>query len=377
MLILFIIIIVILVLKKENFSQNECIEYVEYNTTPKYPVKKSNIFVSIASYRDIECSDTLDTLFNNARYPNNIYVGICEQNKEFNENELCYDNKIENFKDNIRYYNIPYQNAKGPTYARYYCSKLWRGEEYFLQIDSHTFFEKDWDVSLIKMLEQCRYNKIKSEKHPYGPDGSKKPVLSVYPPTEEQLELSGIPVMDSGKISNNELPVFLASFWSNFESDKPIRSPKPFTAAGLLFLDSSFLYEIQFDPMLCYLFQGEETLFSARLFTHGYDIFAPNIKICSHHYNRNKSPLYYRDISISKECMKFSENKVKYILGLSNNFIPEDKYGLKTYGLGNYRSITDFWNASGIVVKDKKIIKIENASIEWNFYESGYKKIKQ
>ena len=41
----------------------------------------NTIFVSIASYRDENCPKTLYSLFKNAKYPERVFVGICQQNK--------------------------------------------------------------------------------------------------------------------------------------------------------------------------------------------------------------------------------------------------------------------------------------------------------
>jgi hypothetical protein len=65
--------------------------------------------------------------------------------------------------------------------------------------------------------------------------------------------MKGFPVMDNGKLGPNKIPIFLASFW-NLSSQKPIRSPKPFYAAGFMFMDGKFLYEVPYDPNLCHLF---------------------------------------------------------------------------------------------------------------------------
>ena len=43
----------------------------------------------------------------------------------------------------------------------------------------------------------------------------------------------------------------------------------PFAAAGFLFYAGNILREVPFDPHLPYLFDGEEILYSARLWTHG------------------------------------------------------------------------------------------------------------
>ena len=52
--------------------------------------------------------------------------------------------------------------------ARYYASKLWGGETYFVQTDSHLEFYKDWDELYI--------NELKATK------AYPKSVLSAYPP---------------------------------------------------------------------------------------------------------------------------------------------------------------------------------------------------
>jgi hypothetical protein len=131
-------------------------------------IKKDTIFVSIASYRDNECEKTVKSLFDNAKYKNNCFVGICQQN-----NNKIDDDSLINIKEwncNINIIRISYLEAKGPTYARYLCSGLWNGEEYYLQIDSHTTFIKNWDEKLINMIKELKNRNI-----------SLKPVLSYYP----------------------------------------------------------------------------------------------------------------------------------------------------------------------------------------------------
>jgi hypothetical protein len=44
------------------------------------------------------------------------------------------------------------EEALGPCVARYFASKLWAGEEYFVQIDSHIWFVEGWDSKLIQAM---------------------------------------------------------------------------------------------------------------------------------------------------------------------------------------------------------------------------------
>jgi [Skp1-protein]-hydroxyproline N-acetylglucosaminyltransferase len=356
----------------EGFG-SECVDYIPFKNIRNYPIIPDTIFVSVASYRDTECSMTLDTLFNNAKYPERIFVGVCEQNKAGMKDELCLSNKVMKYRDNIRIKVLDHTQAKGPTYARYYCSELWRGEQYYLQIDSHTTFIKDWDQDLIDMITQIKMD----------PDESARPVLSAYPPTKEQMELKGFPEMDNGSLNQDNIPSFLCG-WSE-ESDIPRRSNKPWAAAGFMFLESDFLYTVPFDPNLSHLFQGEETLFSARLWTNGWDFYTPNKKVAYHHYNRVKAPLYHQDLKDSGECRAKAEKRVLFLLGLvpkqsvAESFLRQINY----YGLGKFRPIVDFWKVSGIDFSSKTVERWNDNNPPsdkfkgYNFRRDGYKNIKK
>ena len=159
--IFFLTILIGIIVNKTDYFLSEgfgtqCIDYIPFKGHDYYPIKQDTIFVSIASYRDEECSMTLDTLFNNAKYPEYVFVGICEQNKEGITKELCMSNKVMKYRNNIRITTMDHKKAKGPTYARFYCANLWRGEQYYLQIDSHTTFVKNWDTDLISMIMQIK-----------------------------------------------------------------------------------------------------------------------------------------------------------------------------------------------------------------------------
>lgn len=64
----------------------------------------------------------------------------------------------------------------------------------------------------------------------------------------------------------------------------------PFVGAGFQLSSADVLIEVPFDPKLDMLFVGEEILYSARLWTKGWDMFAPDENLVWHHYNRWVSP---------------------------------------------------------------------------------------
>ena len=51
----------------------------------------------------------------------------------------------------VRLFNVNESESLGPYMARYLGSKFYRGEQYYLQIDSHSEFVAQWDSKLIKV----------------------------------------------------------------------------------------------------------------------------------------------------------------------------------------------------------------------------------
>lgn len=143
------------------------------------------IFLSLASYRDENCFNTLNWAYGNATNPERLFTGLVQQNcvtdcrtgvlvgggVEKTEpdmdchKEFCSVNP--SLCGNVRGLFIDEGESLGPYAARFFASKLWYGESWYLQIDSHMTFLKDWDSISIQMLKAAP---------------TKKPVLSHYPP---------------------------------------------------------------------------------------------------------------------------------------------------------------------------------------------------
>ena len=122
-------------------------------------VNNDLIFISIPSYRDNYCKKTVRSIFDNAKYPEKIRLGIYEQNNTNNEGELC--DKYKKYRHQIRYLRSDYKEAKGPLYARAKIYQhLYKNEKYFLMIDSHSLFLPNWDVEMIKQLKLGNNNVV-------------------------------------------------------------------------------------------------------------------------------------------------------------------------------------------------------------------------
>lgn len=306
------------------------------------------IFVSVASYRDDECKDTVYDMFSKAKHPNNIFVGVCQQNKDGEEDcfDKCQECSQRKQAGNIRVVNFDHMDARGPTFARFQCSKLWRGEEYYFQIDSHIKFEQDWDVVL---KEQMRLT------------GDPKAVVGAYPPTEEQMaEMKGnnfstMITMCGGKFDSSGLPTITAKVVNTNGREKPL--PTAYQSAGMMCFPGKALYDVPYDPYLSFLFFGEEILFSARLWTAGYNLYTPVKNFCTHHYGREGKPKFWQDKKESEPCKKKAIQRVKYLFGAigKSQVHPDYFLDIEKYGMGKERSLKDYLKYAGINFNTKTV----------------------
>ncbi len=303
-----------------------------------------SIFVSIASYRDVQCKETISSMFLNARWPENIVAGICEQNLVGSDCETCTIPSA--FEKQVRTIRIRHNEAKGPTFARYLCASLWKNERYFMQIDSHTLFVKDWDEIAIQMFEE--------EKELYR-DGSSMFVISYYPLGFDNIsnDMKQVPqickalINDMGMVSQHGAEMVTP------EDGKPL-VVVPFIAGGFMFTEAKpFLETTPFDPFLDHLFVGEEFLLAARLYTNGWDIVSPSKNIVFHHYTRAGSPKFWDSGTRDADSLK----RAKYILKLSASRPRILNQDMDLYGLGDVRTIDDFWDFTGIDWNSKNVIK--------------------
>lgn len=307
-----------------------------------------SIFISIASYRDKLCPKTLESIYTMAAHPEVVYVGICQQN-DVNDKDCLQSalSVISKYKDNIRIIRLGHIEAKGPTYARFLCASLYDGEKYFLQIDSHSLFEKNWDTLLIAMITDLQQS------------GVKKPVISHYPPNLNDYKgrnpkTDHITTLCRADFNDNDLIFYRGAQWVKAK-DLPQRNA--YVSGNMFFCEASFLQELPYDPELDYLFWGEEILLSARFYTHGWDIFTPNKNVVFHYYIRDSSPKFW-DIKDFKDSAP-AEKKMRYIMGYQNKDHLTDRqiYSLQFYGLGKERTLEQYLDFAGIDIKNKKVVK--------------------
>ncbi len=298
-----------------------------YRDRPIFPIRDDDsIFVSLASFRDYLLGDTLKGAFDQAKHPDKLYIGAVVQNcfglrpypgepgvqcrtgaqvvgkKNGRDQtrvsdapadrngiaEFCGAARYKKYCDagQIRTFYLHENESLGPAMARYYASKLWGGETYFMQVDAHLEFYDGWD--------ELYTNELKSAK------SFPKAVLSSYPP--------GFNEENGGILKGNPSPgarLCTCEFSDSDVESKIIRintgvgyhgkeerpTQIPFIAAGFFFTPSGFLVDVPFDPYMPWCFMGEEIMLSMRAWTHGWDIYAPRKNWIAHQYRPGRMGL--------------------------------------------------------------------------------------
>ena len=321
-------------------------------------VSDETIFVSIASYRDHECPETINSLFTQARHPARVFVGLCVQNAA--EDPACPGKLCEKcIGENIRVIHMEHDKARGPAFARYHCATLYRGEAYFMQIDSHMQFIQDWDALLIQELRKCA---------PLLRPGAHGAVLTHYPPADMTDELKNHAVTTHicrGTWENTGMVSFLSNQFEN--QDTPMHTY--YLASGFMFGPGSMVTDVPYDPHMDFLFWGEEVLHAMRLWTSGYDIFSPGIAICSHSYEREYAKNVFSDSNDRNYNwavpQEISQERVRYLLGWPtrkplDQLPPSVTAEADKYGAGHKRSLEAYMKESQI---DRKTQTLGNTCL--------------
>ncbi len=290
------------------------------------------IFVQIASYRDPELENTVKSMIENAKKPNNLRIGICRQYHP----EDGFDTLNDYRKDKrFRILDVLYTESNGVCWARNQVQQLYDGEEYTLQIDSHMRFEKNWDDEFIKMVKQLQKK------------GFKKPLLTGYVssfnPENDPAERVKEPWrMVFDRFIPEGAVFFLPETIPGWEKLKEPVTAR-FYSAHFAFTVGQFSTEVQHDPE--FYFHGEEISIAARAYTHGYDLFHPHKTLIWHEYTRKGRTKQWDDDSdwVNKNNVSHSKNRKLFSMDGEVNDLD---FGV--YGFGTERTLMDYEIYSGL-----------------------------
>jgi hypothetical protein len=124
---------------------------------------KETIFVAVASYRDPECLTTVEDIFLRAKYPERIRVAIVDQRTEGDPLcrkpvEPCEQNPEQvlcKYGHMIYSTEYPAQLMLRPVFARHLEYRMYRGEYFAMQVDSHVRFVANWDEDGRSKFQNC------------------------------------------------------------------------------------------------------------------------------------------------------------------------------------------------------------------------------
>ena len=300
--------------------------------------KTEKIFVQIASYRDPELRNTLESMISNAKNPENLVIGIAWQH-----NTIDKWDHLTGYIDDPRFkiLDIPYLESKGVCWARRQVQSLYDGEAYTLQIDSHHRFAPDWDHTLINMVKDLQK------------EGYKKPLITAYIPSFDPENDPAGRVQEPWKMNFDrfipEGAIFFlpASFDSFNDKDRPVRGR--FYSAHFAFTLGEFCIEVKHNPE--YYFHGEEISIAVRAYTHGYDIFHPHKVVCWHEYTRKGRTKQWDDDKLWVDRNNRSHKLNRILFGMDGEVGSIDP----EYGFGNVRSLKDYERYAGISFQHRAI----------------------
>ena len=307
-------------------------------------MKKDKIFVQIASYRDPELLPTIKELISKAKYPKRLTFGICWQHSEEDEWDT-----LDEYKDNPAFtiMDVKWNESLGLCWARHHIQKMYKGEEYTMQIDSHHRFVQDWDEKMIDMLKLT---------------GSKKPILTayagMYDPKENKLLNYDPYKMVPDRFTPGGTILFYPHSIENWEElEKPI--PARFVSGHFFFTIGKHCEEYHYDPNI--YFAGDEISLSIRSYTLGYDLFHPHRLVIWHEYTREGRTKHWTDFNnetkeagLVKEAWwnmdNESKRRLRHMLQEEDNEIDLD-----IYGLGTFRSHHSYQMYAGINFRKRKL----------------------
>jgi glycosyltransferase involved in cell wall biosynthesis len=297
------------------------------------------IFIQIASYRDNQLLPTLRNCLENAKYPENLTFGIAWQHNPTD----AWDN-LNEFNDDPRFriLDIHYKESQGACWARNMLQRLYRGEQYTLQLDSHHRFVKDWDEILINMLEDLRTK------------GYEKPLLTGYissfdPDNDPAARVQEPWHMTFDRFIPEGAVFFLPATIDDWrERTEPVRAR--FYSAHFCFTLGQFCLEVPHDPN--YYFHGEEISIAARAYTWGYDLFHPHRVVAWHEYTRKGRTKQWDDdpIWVQRNDACHLRNRKLFEMDGEKRDIDFGRYGF-----GSVRTLDDYERYAGINFKKRAV----------------------
>lgn len=306
------------------------------------PINNNNkIFINIASYRDPECPKTINILIKNCSNKENLRIVVCEQNELSDVSSLKGN---ENYSHLIEIIKINASEAKGPTYARFLIQQKYENEEFYMQIDSHTIFENNWDLKLINSLNNLKDKSCITQYLPeYNINSRKMKSYSI----RDGLTVSDVTALDGfTRVSSN--------FINIVNKSKDVNKANAWSGC-FSFSRGDICVDAPIDPLTPEVFFGEEMDITLRLYTRGWNFYSPNYSIAFTNFDRSYRNTFWHKKTYNKKLTLLSRFRIHYRLGTLPEYyknIIKLKYPLlinqqENFLPGNVKTLEDYENFIG------------------------------
>ena len=326
------------------------------------------IYVAISSYRDWQCTGTVENVFYRAKHPERVRVAVVDQIDEGDAKcgqpaKSCNadpDQILCRHADQIDVYSMDATLAVGPVFARHIGHRMYRGEYFGMQCDAHVKFTQDWDADIIEQWMSAR---------------NEMAVLTAY-----LSDIQGAIDEATGRRLHESRPIMCRTDYEGFGDQKHLRhgqqpegkpgihgepTIEPYWAAGYSFARGHFVVQVPYDQYLPQIFQGEEISIGLRGWTYGYDYYTPEKSVCFHMYavgknksKRKKVKLFWEHSNLYQGVGSYAMLRLLGIISMSNPGITPDQWfhdEEEKYGTGNVRTLDKFFTTFGIHHEKQKI----------------------
>ena len=296
-----------------------------------------SIFVSLAAYRDLEVRKTIESAISNASNKNDIYFGVFSQ---ADDHEFIDASDI----PNVLQRRVPASEAKGAGYARSIAEKMYDGQDYFLQIDAHSIFVKDWDTKIISW-----YKRIQQET-----DNQKVIISSWALPYryENGKIILNSTITHGWHWKNKMVPHYNVLIpYNNVWTAERVEMQEDYheslcVLGGLIFASGDIVNEVPYDPRLSW--NGEEIIYSVRAYSRGWRIYSIKENLIYHHYDRDLKRIWEDKPS---DWSELNRESIKTSLGI----LAMKERGI--YGIADPLQYAEYQNKAGINLKREAAAK--------------------
>lgn len=284
------------------------------------------IFVSVAAYRDLDLGATLLDCVAKARHPADLHFGVVWQ----------YEDGEPEPPDvapaTLSLLKVHWRDSGGACWARAEAMKLWNGEEFFLQIDSHHRFIDGWDATLMEQAERT---------------GASMPILSNYgTPFTPGEPLTPQKCLSTLRVEGFMREGVLTYGWADRPDWRPEDGPKRTRGVSghLLFTLGRFVSDVPYDPELYFL--GEEVHLAVRAFTWGYSLYSPSIPVLWHQFPRRRTSSHWDDHQTRNKVARTGRERDAASLERVRRFLVDPHIG--PLGCGTARTVAEYERFAGV-----------------------------